>query len=582
MATTLSVELDPIPIGRGAVKIFVEGELAALFNKTMQMKVGSSTPTYIELSGDSFEWQFIYDLDKVSADKEAVQLGTGGSMEALQKTTEAITDENLGYRLYVLPCFEATTLEEVKEKRQLVMDQQLLVHQIVKLHSKTVDGGLVGADKALQEEIDSAVLMLLSYLAHLGEERKRTVQVHKVHGVTCRRPLEDEPHAAITSEAEIFSLMYNVLLSRPSVADLRDPAKRMSMTDEHVAASRFYYGLSLSEQGRSNFVHYQQAVEKESANSIGVGYTPGSVVDPHEVTCHDRGYIIKTLTNFSCTPATWTLPNTLLLLRPDSEVLFTECEFARGSTSWSLSFHTYLNEEFNSPGKARWLILPFENALLALSAAQEHRSTDCLKTLGNRAGYGVQLRSVVPECLCDPGELTWAEEIPNEIQTSPQSPSESQSVNIFGFKSLEPNEALFNKRREESGGTVTPQISRSAMLRSPSACAEQLGQTLAAARSSKLPGEAQRRSAVFALRNLADPAVTAGLHGAQRPLGLLHLEGLGFLSIGAVWCTCSWPPGAPKQFWTLDVSTSSVSIAEAPPGRERRVEEWHSGYSCWW
>ena len=175
---------------------------------------------------------------------------------------------------------------------------------------------------------------------------------------------------------------------------------------------------------------------QESTNSIGVGFTPGSVVDPHEaagarcfsipacsvlarepweVTCHDRGYIIKTLTNFSCTPvhrlrsnlrhlcwcsqrlsakATWTLPNTLLLLRlgwgvvearrmhplvrflqctrPDSDVLFTECEFARGSTSWSpspqillqpnwqslrggckgLSFHTYLNEEFKSPGKA--------------------------------------------------------------------------------------------------------------------------------------------------------------------------------------------------------------------------------------
>ncbi|CAE7565057.1 unnamed protein product [Symbiodinium natans] len=118
------------------------------------------------------------------------------------------------------------------------MDQQLLVHQVVKLHSKTLDGGLAGADKATQEEIDSAVLVLLSYLAHLGE---------------------DEPHAAITSEAEIFTLMYKVLLTRPSVAELRDPTKRTAMTDEHVAASRFYYGLSLSEQGRSNFVHYQQA-----------------------------------------------------------------------------------------------------------------------------------------------------------------------------------------------------------------------------------------------------------------------------------------------------------------------------------
>ena len=57
-------------------------------------------------------------------------------------------------------------------------------------------------------------------------------------------------------------------------------ARHHARTDEHVAASRFYYGpgshncdsptrrihpchvgctrLSLSEQGRSNFVHYQQ------------------------------------------------------------------------------------------------------------------------------------------------------------------------------------------------------------------------------------------------------------------------------------------------------------------------------------
>ena len=121
--------------------------------------------------------------------------------------------------------------------------------------------GHLAVSEALQEEIDSAVLMLLSYLAHLGEECKRKVQVHEVHGVTCRRPLEDEPHAAITSEAEIFSLMYNaaapyrrtaqldricarvrlgreVLLSRPSVADLRDPAKRMSMPCPHASQQR--------------------------------------------------------------------------------------------------------------------------------------------------------------------------------------------------------------------------------------------------------------------------------------------------------------------------------------------------------
>ena len=107
------------------------------------------------------------------------------------------------------------------------------MHQIVKLHSKqlprkcfghgpqfsvpgmrTLDGGLVGADKvpglkceqpgfslvdsatpalaahlavsqALQEEIDSAVLMLLSYLAHLGEVQ---VQVTASAARGCRFP----------------------------------------------------------------------------------------------------------------------------------------------------------------------------------------------------------------------------------------------------------------------------------------------------------------------------------------------------------------------------------------------------------
>ena len=72
--------------------------------------------------------------------------------------------------------------------------------------------GHLAVSEALQEEIDSAVLMLLSYLAHLGEECGSASAKCKCtvsHGVTCRRPLEDEPHAAITSEAEIFSLMYN-------------------------------------------------------------------------------------------------------------------------------------------------------------------------------------------------------------------------------------------------------------------------------------------------------------------------------------------------------------------------------------
>eukprot|EP00434_Breviolum_minutum_P037341 symbB.v1.2.033109.t1/scaffold4034.1/size45823/1 len=48
------------------------------------------------------------------------------------------------------------------------------------------------------------------------------------------------------------------------------------------------------------------------------------------------------------------------------------------------------------------------------------------------------------------GELTWAEEIIAEIPFDSLSPLlPTPGVNIYGFKSLEPNEALFDKRREE-------------------------------------------------------------------------------------------------------------------------------------
>jgi len=44
-----------------------------------------------------------------------------------RKPTQAITDENLGYRFYVVPCFEASTQEEAKEKRLLVETLRLTV-----------------------------------------------------------------------------------------------------------------------------------------------------------------------------------------------------------------------------------------------------------------------------------------------------------------------------------------------------------------------------------------------------------------------------------------------------------------------
>ena len=43
-------------------------------------------------------------------------------------------------------------------------------------------------------------------------------------------------------------MMYDVLLNRPTPIEVHDPLNRRILTDEHVAASRFYYGLSLSEE----------------------------------------------------------------------------------------------------------------------------------------------------------------------------------------------------------------------------------------------------------------------------------------------------------------------------------------------
>lgn len=146
MATSMHIHFDPLPIGRGAVKLFVGGEQVAIFNKSLQSKAVSNTSTIIEISGDCFDWQFIYDTDKVSSDRPEKASGQTDRSAPSGLGTEAIS-ENLGYRFYVLPSFEASTQEEAKERRLLVMDQPLLVSRIIKLHSKTPNGGLAGADQ---------------------------------------------------------------------------------------------------------------------------------------------------------------------------------------------------------------------------------------------------------------------------------------------------------------------------------------------------------------------------------------------------------------------------------------------------
>ncbi|CAE7875592.1 RYR1, partial [Symbiodinium microadriaticum] len=162
-------------------------------------------------------------------------------------------------------------------------------------------------------------------------------------------------------------------------------------------------------------------------------------------------------------------------------------------------------------------------------------------------------------------------------------------VNIFGFKSLEPNEALFNKRREEliAWKSTHEEFDESELGRSgvdllpnplsmPVAVRASFDtrQVVAARQGVEVlcellsgGSEAQRRSAVFALRNLADPAVTAGLHGAQANLPLekpgsllLHRRRVVHMLMAA---------RAPK-LWPRPMFRPRV--AEAPPGRERRVE----------
>ncbi|CAJ1359186.1 unnamed protein product, partial [Effrenium voratum] len=106
-------------------------------------------------------------------------------------------------------------------------------------------------------------------------------------------------------------------------------------------------------------------------------------------------------------------------------------------------------------------------------------------------------------------------------------------VNIYGFKSLEPNEALFNKRREELmawrstheefdetelGRSGIDQLPNPLKMPVTTRATFDTRQVVAARQGVEVlcellsgGSEAQRRAAVFALRNLADPAVTSGL-----------------------------------------------------------------------
>ncbi|CAE8663057.1 unnamed protein product, partial [Polarella glacialis] len=478
MATALKVTFDPLTIGRGAVRLFVGGELEGEYNRKIQLKANGST-TDVNLTGDTFEWQFIFDTEKLKDAAEGrPSVNKENSESPVATENEGIEFENEGYRFFVLPMYETSTLEEVKQKRYLVLNHPNLVHQIALLHHRT-GGGIPGLDKEKQDEIDLEIVTLMSYLSHLGE---------------------DEPHEAMTSESNIFVMMYRVLQRRPSpLRDMSDPSKMELMTTEHVAASRFFYGLSLSEQGRSNFGQNIEAVEKivdlAAEESTASRQSKEFVSLPHTPLCYDKGYVINTLTNFACTPEIWTLPVALYLLRPGGETLFRECEFARGKTNWSMTFHVFLNEDFNKPGTVAWLVYKGFTA----NDIQLAVGLCCAETRNNKSGQHpivlrwthnneVQERIVHGACvecfrwmhICVGidqfiisvsinGELTTTEHMPGEVHLfcasgtpdlcigCPGWEGERASmpnawiyaVNVFGGKALEPSEALFHKRREE-------------------------------------------------------------------------------------------------------------------------------------
>jgi hypothetical protein len=193
--------------------------------------------------------------------------------------------------------------------------------------------GCPSLSAADQSDVDFNVVHLLSYLAHVGT---------------------GQPHESIIAALPVWKMMYKIILKRPTYAEMhrQDPTL---MSDEHIAASRFFYGLSLSEDGRSNFLHHKDAVEKmvdlaadeSSALQKNDAEQQDNVFMPHEALCYDTGYIIHGLTNFSNKPACWSCDKTMVFLQTSERAMGMQCQFARGRQTWSVSFHVFLLEDFN-------------------------------------------------------------------------------------------------------------------------------------------------------------------------------------------------------------------------------------------
>ncbi|CAE7938174.1 RYR1 [Symbiodinium necroappetens] len=165
-------------------------------------------------------------------------------------------------------------------------------------------------------------------------------------------------------------------------------------------------------------------------------------------------------------------------------------------------------------------------------------------------------------------------------------------VNIFGFKSLEPNEALFNKRREEliAWKSTHEEFDESELGRSgvdllpnplsmPVAVRASFDtrQVVAARQGVEVlcellsgGSEAQRRSAVFALRNLADPAVTAGLHGAVYRLLQTCQEACARLRRSRI---CSRSPRPKASTFAAAAELVTNILNWEPPLGEKGVED---------
>ena len=551
MATALTIQItfDFLPIGNGAVEFFVDDSLWATYDKAYQKKAGGNV---IMIQGDSFKWRFLYE---VGGQKATDTPQEGGEED------QNFYGENKGYRFSIRAMYETGTLEDAKRKRIMVMDYDGLTAQIIKLHSRKQ--GLVGINEAVQYQINLCVIELMSYLAHLGEE---------------------PPHESLLKESSIHHIMFKVIQERPTYMQ-RNNYDPIYMNDEHVSTSRFYYGLSLSEDGRASFMMYREAVEKivelaaDESMAQASGEASEKVYSPHKVLCHDAAYIIHSLTNFSNKPAVWALPNTLTLLTHGQKPLEFQCQFAVGRTTWSTSFHVFLNGQFNTPGKIAWLVYkgftandiqfaigvgPAENmgaqaGMHPIMIRWTNHAVPYTKRVPNAyiecykwSHITVAVEDMVMSAIID-GELTLTHEIPGliplicfhgtpdlwvgcpgwELQGGECPHAWIYMLSVFGNRALEPNEALFYKSREEvmawrescldfdpavlgrSGVDNVPDplqlpIAVKAVFDCRTVVAQRQGIEVLTTLLAE-PLEVQKRAAANALRNIADPAVAAGM-----------------------------------------------------------------------